>query len=554
MELGKILEQSARFSDSVLWTYNRRFYANAGASAWEHGAVPSNATCNADIAQAYAAIILAYLRDAVRAGQVDAAHPVYVVELAAGFGRFAFQCVTKLTALLAESSLHALDVRYVMTDFAAANVRAWAAHPQLQALVASGRLELGTFDVERDHEIPLVSGGTLGTATVKNPLVVLANYAFDSFRHDLVRIEAGEAHELRVTTREPPPDLAIDMNEPESISELRIQFDQRPLPPDHFDDPMVAHVIEHYRQRLADVTLAVPTGGFAGLRRLLAMAGQRMLLVASDKGLTQEADLYHPNPHGLQFHTGALSMMVNFHAIGQYFIAQGGHYVATRRAALKLKTAVCVVGGSAEHFADTLSAARERIERFGPSECFELLNALHKLDRIEGLEQLFGLDYYLGLLRLSAWDPGALWVYTTRLREAAATADDDDLLELRIAIEQTWRNFFPANQDLAFEIARIYIAMRRPQDALRYYARSLAQFGERAATHLDIGICHARSGNVDAALQAFERALAVEPTHGLARQWITRLESERDLTHGTPVAVPGELAASVSAATSSRDG
>lgn len=550
MELGKVLEQSARFSESILWTYSRRFYDAAGPSAWKLGTIPSNATCNADIAQAYAAIIVAYLRDARQAGQIDPAHPVYVVELAAGFGRFAYQCVTKLTALLAESSVGAIDVRYVLTDFAASTVGAWTEQPQLQALVAAGRVELGTFDVERDVAIQLVGGRTLDVTTVTNPVVVIANYAFDSFRHDLVRIRGGAVSELHVTTREPPPELEVDLTSPESISELRLGFDERPLLPDRFDDPVIARVIERYRQRLADVTLALPTGGFTGLRRLLAMARHRMLLLASDKGFTQEADLYHPNPHGLQFHTGALSMMVNFHAIGQYFAAHGGHYVATKRAGLKLKTAVCVAGGTSEQFADTLSAARERLDRFGPSEAFELLHALHKLDRIDGLSQFLGIDYYLGLLRLSHWDPGALWVYTERLRALATEADDETQLELRVALEQTWRNFFPANQDLAFEIARIYVAMRRPQDALRYYSFSLAQFGERAATHLNVGICHAHAGSIEAALASFARALALDPHLALARQWAARLAAERDVT-GAPTAIPGALADSVSAATPS---
>ena len=128
-EIGFLLEQEQRFSASVLWQIHRHYYNDSGPAAWDIGAVPHYATCNTYIAQSYAHVVMAYLRDALAASLLDPGQPVYIVELAAGVGRFAFQFLRKFHALKDASSLSRLDVRYVMTDFTMTNVRAWSQQP-----------------------------------------------------------------------------------------------------------------------------------------------------------------------------------------------------------------------------------------------------------------------------------------------------------------------------------------------------------------------------------------------------------------------------------------
>src|SRR5687768_9306118 len=116
-DAGIDIERERRFSDSLLWKLMRQYYATRGPAAWHSGDVPSYATCNTFIAKTYALATLTYLCDARAAGHIDPAHPIYIVELAAGVGRFAFQFLRKWRELKSESPLRDLDVRYVMTDF-----------------------------------------------------------------------------------------------------------------------------------------------------------------------------------------------------------------------------------------------------------------------------------------------------------------------------------------------------------------------------------------------------------------------------------------------------
>jgi hypothetical protein len=194
------------------------------------------------------------------------------------------------------------------------------------------------------------------------------------------------------------------------------------------------------------MTVAIPTGGLAGLRVLRKLSRERMLLVASDKGITTEAELTAPNATALQFHDGAFSMRVNFHALGQVL---GGPFVTTTRPGLVLETAVGIVGGTADEFADCISAARARLDRFGPGECFELLGRLRELDKITGLAPVLGLDYYLGALRLSHFDPYALQTMARRLAEVVGEADADQRAELEYALAQVEANSFAGGPEIS---------------------------------------------------------------------------------------------------------
>ncbi|MGN6110939.1 MAG: tetratricopeptide repeat protein [Kofleriaceae bacterium] len=525
-ETGVLLEQETRLSESVLWTLQRQYYATSGPNAWHSGDVPSYATCNTYIAQAYAHVVLAYLRDARAAGLIDPGKPVYIVELAAGVGRFAYLFLHKFHQLKNDSSLRGLDVRYVMTDFARANIQAWSEHPMLRPFTRANLLDFGTFDVDKDREITLLGGQVLSAQTVANPIVVLANYAFDTFRFDLFRIANGALHEVHLTTRAPhgasPDPSKLD------ISKLRVQYGHREIGSDYYEDPAWNQLLADYRSRLADVTIGMPIGGMMALRSLLEISGRRMLLLSSDKGFTHEDELFHPEQHNMQFHAGAFSMMVNYHAIGQYFRHHGGQYVATSRRYMNLKTVACLVGGAPEQFVDTLSAFQERVETFGPGDFFELLQAERQDVRS------LSVDHFLGLLRMSHWDPGVVWQYVTQVRELASGLTEGLALELRLALERTWKNLFPGPQNLPFELARIFMALKRPHDAIRFNQIALEWSGEQPATYLNMGVCYYYSENPQEALKCFHRALGLNPEFGIAKSWVSRVlaELERGGTGG----------------------
>ena len=155
---GCVLEGPTRLSESALLGKMRQYYDTKGPAAWgDGGAVPFRITSTSHIARNYAEMVLAFWDDSrancssssssssnadTPASPAAAAlPPLYVVELGAGHGTFSLLCVSWLERLLGERERGAAsaagggvprpDIRYVVTDFAAANLRTLRRHPQL---------------------------------------------------------------------------------------------------------------------------------------------------------------------------------------------------------------------------------------------------------------------------------------------------------------------------------------------------------------------------------------------------------------------------------------
>jgi len=517
-ESGVLVEDEQRFSQSILWKLQRQFYEVRGPTAWSSGAVPSYVTSNPYIAQVYAHVVLAYLRDAMPT--LDPKQPIYIVELAAGSGRFSYLFLKTFHALKSASSLRALDCRYVMTDFTLSNVRAWAAQPLYRSFLDAGLLHFGLFDMERDREIALISGETLSAATVRNPIIAIANYAFDTLVQDQFRVENGKLHEVRMSLRSRhghPPDLG----RPEIMSELVSRFTLREIGTDYYGDRELDAILATYCGRLAETTFTVPVGALTAVRHLAEIAGGRLLVLSSDKGMTHEDELHGIGQQPIEFH-GSLSMMVNYHALGLFFTGRGGLYASTSPRDGGLRTAALLLGGEAERFADTILSFRERADVFGPYDVFTLVGRLRKDVQAISAEQ------FLCLLRLTHFDPYIVHQFGRDAVNAVQGASDVLQMELRLALDRVWDNYFPVGNDLGFEMGRLFMALKRPREGIRVNQHSIDHFGENAGTYANQGICYYQAEEPDEAIRCFDRAIALKPDFAAALAWRTRVIAERE--------------------------
>ncbi|HMA37215.1 MAG TPA: SAM-dependent methyltransferase, partial [Chloroflexia bacterium] len=262
-----ILESDQRLSRSRLWQWQRDFFTEQGIAAWRQGIVPHYITSNPFIAQAYARVVLGFLRDSLADTRrpLDLRRPVYVIELGGGSGRFAYHFLQKFLPLWQQSRLHAIPITYVLTDFAARTVAYWQAHPALQPFVAAGVLDFACYDLERDQHLTLLhSGVVLAPGTVANPLVVLANYFFDSLPQDAFCVGDGRLCESLVTLTSPtpepePPGLGI-------LERVRVIYRPQPAPAPYYDDPDLDAILQAYPAQVAATTWLFPSVALRGLR------------------------------------------------------------------------------------------------------------------------------------------------------------------------------------------------------------------------------------------------------------------------------------------------
>ncbi|MGE5125581.1 MAG: tetratricopeptide repeat protein [Betaproteobacteria bacterium] len=515
------VESGRRLSDSLLWRLQRESYLRRGEQAWLVDQVPFYITSNTYIAGAYARVLVGFLRDQLAAGAAAPDAPFHVLELASGPGQFAFLFLKKLLALVREvPALAGLRLRYVMSDLAPANVEAWRGRSSLRPFVDAGLLDFAVFDLERDRRLELLqSGETLDAGALRNPLTVIANYAFDTTAQDVFWIHEGALQEGRATllsSRE-----SDELADPQALERLSVRYERRPAPGACYDDEALNRVLAGYASRLGDTSLLFPIGALRGIRNLATLAGGRLLLVSGDKGYSHESELLAHGDPQLTLHGGqCFSMMVNYHAIGLYVRELGGAVLHGATHDKRLKVSAFVLGGSGGELPETAAAFRQAIDGFSPADYFVLASGVRKALPAAPLEMI------LSLLKLGGFDPQLVFRFAAPLAEQARSAPESQRLELLRALEKCWEHFYPMDLDLPFELGRIYAALERPTDALRFYLESLRLYKEHPATLFNAGLCLCRLQRPREALTLMERALALKADYAPAREWRVKIQEE----------------------------
>ena len=248
-----VLDEGKPLSRCILWKLQRNFFQGQGIEAWRQGTVPHYITSNPFIANAYAKVVFGFIRDCTAVTgdsaddsflPLDPSQPIYIIELGSGSGRFAYHFLRKFLGIYRHSILKDVPFTYVMTDFTERNIDFWRKHQSLTPLVEEGVLDFALFDAEVDEELKLSESGDLLTpGTVKNPMVVIANYFFDSIPQDAFFVQAGQLHEglVAVTSYQQETDL----NNPEILSHVEISYHRNPVEQDYYENTDWNEILEY---------------------------------------------------------------------------------------------------------------------------------------------------------------------------------------------------------------------------------------------------------------------------------------------------------------------
>jgi len=507
----RILERDVPFSQSIIWRLQREFYAKHGLKAWAEDLVPSYITSNPLIAEIYAAVVAGFISDCVEQQKtggtpLSSENPLRVLELGAGSGKFACLFLRKLMALLRERKIEPRLVRYVMTDCAEEVLDAWQSNQYLREFSDQGVLD---FRLLRADEERLMD---LGETNQAGPLVVVANYVFDSLPQDAFAISKGEIAEMLVTTS------ASD----ESISARSLSFKNGPMPAERYAEPLWNQILEHYRKNVPEATVLFPCIALKTVDDLSRLSDGRILALAADKGFAYEDELtFSRGAPSLEFHFGnCFSQQVNFDAIAKYFVAKGGKALLPDKHFSSLSICGFLLDGG-HRFAQTSAAYRSAQAQIGPDDVFTLLAWLNSHMEEMNVAQI------LVMLRLTRWDPTALLrifpVLARQLGTAAAARND-----VREAVMRVWENRFlvtAADHALAFDCGVILLELHFYGDALDMFQESEAMLGRSASTSYNLGLCTAGLGRSGEARRYMEEALAQDAAFAAARSALKKLEA-----------------------------
>jgi tetratricopeptide (TPR) repeat protein len=519
-----VLESDVPLSSSVIWRLQRDFYVQRGLKAWTEDQVPSYITNNPFIAEIYARIVFGFLCDCMRRTRAGAQplsneNPLRILELGAGSGKFSYLFLCKLADLMYAANIAVNTVRYCMTDCSENLLQSWRLNTYLSGFVKQGMLVFEQLQAGDEINSSFVNSNSPGSTQPGEPLVLIANYVFDSLPQDAFVIKNGQILEALVTTTRNPDH---DPNSEAELKDLQLSYKNVEVSPNRYPEESWTLVLEQYRTGVPSGTVLFPCAALKALKKLGQCTDGRMLLLAADKAIAHEEDLQlYQGPPAIEFHgPGCFSQMVNFDAIGKYFVGMGGEALKPDKHSAGLSICAFLQLRSGDEFPGTASAYRDAMAAFGPDDLFALLAWLHP-----HMEQMSILQI-LALLRLTRWDTTAFLrlfpVIARQLRNVSAERDD-----LRQAVLNTWANHYPVSPGenvLAFNCGVVLLELRFFAEALAMFKTSEQIFGRSAATSYNLGLCALGLERPSEALAFMTEACDLDPAFEPARNSRLRLE------------------------------
>ncbi len=502
-QTGIVIDENKPFSQSLFWQGQRAFYHEKGIEAWA-GEVPFYITSNPFIGNSYAKIVLRFLQDWTKKHPDSVNHPFYIIELGAGSGQFSFYVLNVLSKLLKTFNLEHLAVHYIITDFTENNIKFWQQHERLKPFVKSKLVDFALFDIEKDETITTINHQfKLTPNSSHNPVMVFANYLFDSIINDIFEVKNGTISESLVTLS--TTEKNVENNTPKDWQKVKIDHKQQSITDNHYSDHLLNQTLDAYKQDLEDSYMLFPTGCLKGLQNLKKIANDKLLLVSSDKGYTTTFELDEQDFPELDFH-GSFSLMVNFHAIERFFkLSNGDAFIQSPRDGLT--TCVFSSGFKLDELTETSYLLKSSVEGFSPSDFFnfyELIDTIH--DEAE-------LKLLASTLCLSHWDPFIFEQIGERLAELFDEENTEIIDYVVDNIPSIVDNFYfvPGCDDIFFSLGLMMYAIDHYDEAIKYYKMSEKYFKPEFEILYNHGLSYYYSKNYKQAIDYLTQAGALKP-------------------------------------------
>jgi len=487
-----IIEDQERLSQSKLWDLQRKYYEKVGVNAWRKRAVPHVITSNVFIADQYVQLVYAFLRD--WESEIDKDHPVYLIELGTGSGRFSYHFMRRWLDRTEQFGDLDITFKFLLTDFTESNLKFWKTHPLMKEMVQKGIADFVLFDATQDTSLSLVNSGEILTVdTLVNPIIVVGNYLFDSIPVDIFYTENNQLSESLVLLESDYPE------DHELISELldsiHLSYNNQPIKNDYYDNPIYNQILENYRQEFKKTYFRFPVASLNCCANLQALSKNRMMLITADKGFTSLAAMDLLEPPQIAVH-GSMSMMVNFDAFEQFFTLQDGRWFKIPFQPNDIGVHVGVLGSPKSDYSETAMTFYDTVTSYGADDYHALTVALHNHYADLTISQM------LSLLRMSRWDSVLFEECFESLLMKVQETTDEVRADVRLALHHVWDNYYfiGEDKDIPFMIGAILHNIGSFQEAIILFNYSLQMHGMDPSTLYNMGMSYLYLGDTNQAL------------------------------------------------------
>ncbi len=506
MEKKKFLIDPIKpFSESLIWQLNRDYYQETGIDAWRKGIVPHNLTSNALVGKTYAELIFGFLKDLAGKGQLD--EKVYILEVGAGHGRLAFHILKYLDRLVGQVGLNLPKYCYVLSDIVEENLVFFQNHPQFQTYFERGILDVTYFDAIESKELKLrYAEEYILPQDLNQPLMVLANYFFDSLPMDLFYFKDKEIFtcSIALESSENPEGKNITTQ----LEDIEIVPYNFPLEKPCYQDPILNEILESYRELVFDTYLFFPTKSFQCLHNLRQLSQKGMMLISMDKGFHEIRDLENAKFPEMVTH-GSFSFWVNYHALGAYCKKLGGQAIFPKFSTYHLELGCLLFLSKPATYHETKIAYEHFVNDFGPDDYNGIKKFVYKHIAEMSISEM------IAWLRLSGYDSTLFTNISPLLKKRALHISVTDRTRLAQTIHQVWNYYFTLDEnfDMAFELGGILYLLGYYQEALKYFDFSVDQFGAKADIFYNAILCYYHLREDDLFVKTLEIAKTTFPNY-----------------------------------------
>lgn len=500
-----IIDDKKPLSKSMLWEMQKKFFDNQGPDAWIKGIVPQYVTTNPFIANLYAKTTFGYIRDFINRGDIDRNSTIYIMELAAGVGRFTYNFLKRFLHIINNSTIKDIKFKYIVTDFSEKNIEFWQNHSFLQPYFESGVLDCATFDMIKDEQLQLRhSGEVLKPGELKNPLILFANYTFDSLPQDTFFVNRGELYEGLITLASKTEE--VDVNDRSILAGIEYSYTDNLIDGSkYYEDDNLNKVLLYYKDRLAETAFSYPIIGLRCITRLMKLFNDDIVLISVDKGYRNEKAMLN-NSHPYLSKHGCVSMTVNFNAIEQFFKNYGGEALHSIYEHVNVNMSLFLLSKSHD-FGETKMAYKEIIEGIGPDDFYLIKKGIIPVSESFDTKQL------LTFIRYTLWDSKTFLDCYNVFMERFDSEENFPLEELLITINKVWEHYFPIGEedDLAYYIGTLLTFIGYYNDALYYFNISHKFYGDSSEIFYKLALCYFNTGQMEKALEFTEKSLELDP-------------------------------------------
>lgn len=476
------IESFTPFAESHLWQINRDYYHESGVDAWRTGAVPHHMTSNAMVGRTYAGIILGVLKDLARQNKII--DRVYLIELGAGHGRLAYHILKQLDEMIALLSIDLPPYCYVLSDIVEDDLTFFDEHKQFEPYFAQGLLDVSYYDAIDSEVIHLRHAGiSIEKGDLKQPILAIANYFFDSLPNDLFVIDKKKISTCSVALESTIDPSTIDTST--LLKNLRLSYEQIAIKDNHYEDPQLGDILRAYGKLSYNTHIFFPRVGIHCIDQLASYSEQGLILISMDKGFHELADLDNRNKPDIIMH-GSFSLWVNYHALGAYCDSLGGKSLFPKYSTFHLELACILLVPNPEDFSYTNEAYKCYVNDFGPDD----FNTIKKLS-YGNISKLKLIDL-LSILRLSAYDSTLFRQFLPQIKIVIKMISNEERNRLSQTLHKIWDSYFNIGEpfDIAYAIGGLYYDLGYYPEALKYFDHSDDYFGLRADNYHNRILCY----------------------------------------------------------------